>query len=85
MIYLFCFNGLSTSVGYLMPKASLSKNSSGEDKGVHIFPKSSDPKVTAIARLEFELVYYDVAVYHVNHYATETPSIMRGNFNVIWN
>ena len=37
------FNGISTYVGYLMPKPSFKKNSSGtirpiEDKGVHAFP-----------------------------------------------
>ena len=26
-------------------------------------------------QLEFELVYYDVVVHHVNHYVTEPPSL----------
>ena len=29
-------------------------------------------KVNVIVRLKFELVYYDVALQHVGHYATET-------------
>ena len=58
-----------------MPKSSLLKNSSGniqttteEIKEVSIFPK----KVNAIARLEIELTYNDVAVQHVSHSATRT-------------
>ena len=34
-----------------------------EDKGVHTFPKGICPKVNVIARLEFELAYYDSAVH----------------------
>ena len=34
------------------------------------FPKSISPKVNVIARLEFELAYYDVIVQHFSHYAT---------------
>ena len=40
------------------------------DKGVHTFPKDICPKVNVIARLEFELAYYDFAVHHFNHYTT---------------
>ena len=29
-------------------------------------------KVNAVARLEFELTYYDVAVVHISYYAMET-------------
>ena len=32
---------------------------SWEDKGVHTFPKGICPKVNVIARLEYELAYYD--------------------------
>ena len=32
--------------------------------GVHIFRKSISPKVNVIAQLEFELIYYKVAVQH---------------------
>ena len=31
------------------------------------------PKVNLIEKLEFELAYYDVIVYHVNHNATRNP------------
>ena len=46
---------------------------SWEDKGVHTFPKVICPKVNVIARLEYELAYYDSAVYRFNHYTTRTP------------
>ena len=32
------------------------------DKEVHIFPKGISPRVNIIARLEFELSHYDIAV-----------------------
>ena len=35
---------------------------SWEDKGVHTFPKGICPKVNVIARLEYELAYYDSAI-----------------------
>ena len=35
------------------------------DKGVHAFPKSISLKVNVIARLEFELVNFEVAVWHI--------------------
>ena len=41
---------------------------SWEDKGVHTFPKGIYPKANVIARLEYELVYYDSAVHRFNHY-----------------
>ena len=47
-----------------------------EDKGVHTFPNGICPKVNVIARLEYELVYYDSAVHRFNHYTTRTPPIM---------
>ena len=73
------FNGISTFVGYLMPNLFSKKNSSGtiqpiagKEKGVHTFPKGICPKVNVIARLEYELAYYDSAVHHFNHYTTRT-------------
>ena len=63
-----------------MPKLFTLKNSSGaylthswEDKGVHTFPMGICPKVNVIARLEYELAYYDSAVHHFIHYTTRTP------------
>ena len=44
-----------------------------ENKGVHTFPKGICPKVNVIARLEYELAYYDSAVHRFNHYTTRTP------------
>ena len=37
------------------------------------FPKGICPKVNVIARLEYELAYYDSAVHRFTHYATRTP------------
>ena len=39
----------------------------------HTFPKGICPKVNVIARLEYELAYYDSAVHRFNHYTTRTP------------
>ena len=33
------------------------------------------PKVNIIARLEYELAYYDSAVHRFNHYTTRTPQV----------
>ena len=69
------FNGISAFVGYLMQKPFSEKNyltHSWENKGIHTFPKSICPKVNVIARLEYELAYYDSAVHRFNHYATRT-------------
>ena len=41
-------------------------------KGFITDPKSINPKVNLIERLEFELTYFDVAVKHVTHYSTGT-------------
>ena len=59
----------------LMPKAILIKNSNGNmkpivesvDKGVHAFPKGIRPKMNVIARREFEIAYFNVAIHHVSH------------------
>ena len=63
------FNGISTFLGYLMPKLSFSKNSCGTIKPIagrikwfiH-FPNGICPKVNVVVQLEFELAYYDSAV-----------------------
>ena len=39
---------------------------------VHTFPKDICPKVNVIARLEFELAYYDPAVHRFNHFTPMT-------------
>ena len=48
---------------------------SWEDKGVHTFPKGICPKVNVIARLDFQLTYYDSEVHRFNHYTTRTPPV----------
>ena len=74
------FNGISTLFRLFNAKAILLEEQywyylthSWEDKGVHIFPKGICPKVNVIARLEYELTYYDSAVHRFNHYTTRTP------------
>ena len=45
--------------------------------GVHTFSKGICPKVNVMARLEFELAYYDSVIYRFNHYPTRTlPCIL---------
>ena len=61
LVWFLYFNTISTFVGYFMPKPFSS----------HIFPKGICPKENVIARLEYELAYYDSAVHRFNHYTTE--------------
>ena len=68
------FKGIQIFAGNLMPKSFLWKNSSdiilpipGGDNGVPSSSKSISLKVNLIARLEFELAYYDVAVQPRDH------------------
>ena len=49
---------------------------SWEVKGVHTFPKGICPKVNVIARLEYELAYYDSAVQRFNHYINTFSEII---------
>ena len=44
-----------------------------EDKWFHTFPKGISSKVNALARLEIEFAYYDVALPHVTRCLTGTP------------
>ena len=46
-----------------------------ESKGAHTFPKGICPEVNIITWLEYELTYYDSAVYRINHYTTRTPPL----------
>ena len=43
------------------------------DKGLIPFQRVFIKKMNVIKWLEFELTHYDVAMQHVNHYATSTP------------
>ena len=52
-----------------------------EGYGVHPFPQSTSSKLNAIVRLEFELVYYAVAVQPVSHFATETRRLSTNSLN----
>ena len=62
-----------------MPKLFFEKNTSstiqpigGRIRGFMPFPRIFARKRT-IARLEYELAYYDSEVHRVNHYTTRTP------------
>ena len=42
--------------------------------GIHTFPKDTSPKAKGIARLEFELTYFEGAILHLSHYSMGTRS-----------
>ena len=42
---------------------------------VHTFPYGVYPKVNVIARLEFELTFYDAVLLNVSNYAMRTPHL----------
>ena len=56
----------------------------GGNKGVHIFPKDTNPKVNIIAWMEFEPAYYDAAVQHISHYTTKTSPQRTEYKQTIW-
>ena len=43
-----------------------------DNKGLHTFTKSICSKVNVIARLEFELAFYNITIRYVNHFTTRT-------------
>ena len=51
----------------------LFKPIAGRIRGVHTFPNGIFPNVNVIARLEYELAYYDSAVHRFNNYTTRKP------------
>ena len=69
---------ISTYKGFLLPKSSLLKNSSGTIqsisgrmiRGSYLFLRGISPKVDLIVGQEFDLVYYDVGVKHISHNVT---------------
>ena len=87
------FNGIATFFMLFNAKEQYYLTHSWEDKGVHTFPMEICPKVNVIARLEYELAYYDSAVDRFNHYTTRTPpttglekviSLVLFNYDFIW-
>ena len=78
--WFLCLMAYQVFLCYLMPSHSPRRtvvvlfNHSWEDKGVHTFPKGICPKVNVIARLEYELAYYDSAVHRLNHYTRGHPA-----------
>ena len=73
---------ISTFGGYLMPIHSPRKtvvvlfNPYMGYKGIHTFPQNICQKANVIAQVEFELTYYNPAVYGVNNYTTTSPCII---------
>ena len=55
-------NGISTFIGYLMQSYPYRRTHSLEDKEVHTFPKGICSKWNIIARMEFQLTYFEAAV-----------------------
>ena len=82
LVWFLCFNGidiwrLSNDKAILLEEQwGYYLTHSWEDKGVHTFPKGICAKVNVIARLEYELTYYDSTVIRYNHYTTGTPSLL---------
>ena len=77
MISFSLFNGISTFVGFLVPKKKKERKSSDIIKslgrGIRVFIPFSRvfiQKSTYIARLEFELTYSKVSVERLSYYAT---------------
>ena len=62
-----------------MPNPSLRKISRGGDKKL-----PTNPKVKVIAQLEFELAYYDVAIQHISHDATQKSLLRNPKLEKIW-
>ena len=86
ILFVSLLNGISTFVGYLMPKSSSQLwyylTYSWRNKGGFIsFPRSMSLKLSVIMWLEFELTYYDVAVQHFSHYAMGTTLQI---WQVVW-
>ena len=55
----------------------------GSDRVIHDFPKNISSKVNVIARLEFELAYYDVVVNLVIYNVIETLPQKQNNFSIL--
>ena len=73
LVWFLCLMAYQLLLGYLEEQWWYYLTHSWEDKRVHTFPKGICPKVNVIARLEYELAYYDSAVHRFNHYTTRTP------------
>ena len=68
-------NGISSFMGYFMPKLFLCKKSSctnicARDKGIHALPEGISPKVNRILWPKHKLTYYDFKVQGISNYAT---------------
>ena len=78
LVSFFFFNGKSPFMDYSKPRQSLQwyyLTHCWGDKEVHTFPKGISPKVNVLARLEFELAYYDVTIQYISPHTTETPPL----------
>ena len=56
---------------------------SKEDKAVHTIPKSL--KVNVMARLEFELAYYDFTLQHVRYYTLLNFTVIMSFYKILLN
>ena len=72
-----------------MPKHSFKKYISctilpiaGRIRGFIPFPRGIYPNVNVIARLVFELAYYDSVVHRVDYYTTRTPPKKKRRLNI---
>ena len=49
-----------------------------------MFPNAITPKVNVIARLEFELIYFEATVQHFRHYTSNTSKGNIWNLGTVW-
>ena len=75
-VFQFLFNGISSFLGYWMPNliVALFNLFDIDIKGAHAFLKDIIPELNILLLLEFELIYLDLHVLFLNHYATECTS-----------
>ena len=82
MVYvLIAYQRLFNAKAILVDKSKVVIPFNWKDKRVHAFHEGISSKVNVIARIEFELAFFEVAFQHVSHYAT---GITFGNY-LIWN
>ena len=91
----FSFDGVSTFVGYLISKLFLSKitvllfNPELRKLGFHTRTNGISPRVNIIARVEFELTFYEVIIHHICHYINgiffaHSCSVYTINFGLVY-
>ena len=81
IVFKSLLKGISPFLNYFNPKSFLRKEQyylthSWQDKGIHTFANGICPKVNVIARLKFELTYYESKVERFNPDTTMTPHFL---------